>query len=105
MLFRSVVTEVEGAPARVVSRLEAPSFFGEMGLMTGEPRLASIIAITPVVCHRLDKAAFDRVLKARPALAQGLAETLAKRRVELLAVRENLDQVARVARERSEQRR
>lgn len=100
-----VVTEVEGAPARVVSRLEAPSFFGEMGLMTGEPRLASIIAVTPVVCHRLDKGAFNEVLKQRPALAQGLAETLAKRRVELLAVRENLDQEAQAARERSEQQR
>lgn len=100
-----VVTEVEGAAPRVVSTIEAPGFFGEMGLLTGEPRLASVIAVTPVVCYRLDKRDFQRVLTHRPEIADDLTPVLAHRRVELLGVRENLDAAARAAREHSERAR
>lgn len=100
-----VVTEVEGAAPRVVSTIEAPGFFGEMGLLTGEPRLASVIAVIPVVCYRLDKRDFERVLTRRPEIADDLSPVLAHRRVELLAVRENLDAAARAAREHTERAR
>lgn len=83
-----IVTHVDGA-ARHVTRLEAPSLFGEMGLMTGEPRLADVVAVTPVVCYRLEKVAFDAILHDRPALAESLAAALAHRRMQLLEAREN----------------
>ncbi|OGQ11456.1 MAG: hypothetical protein A2138_07265, partial [Deltaproteobacteria bacterium RBG_16_71_12] len=41
-----------------VARIGAGSFFGEMSLMTGEPRSATVVAITDVECYRLDAAAF-----------------------------------------------
>ena len=87
---------------KVVARLTSPDFFGEMGLMTGEPRLADVIATSDVDCFRLGKATFERVLLARPEIAELLSEKLATRRVELIAVRDNLDASARQQREASE---
>jgi len=84
-----------GGLEREVARLGAGDFFGEMSLMTGERRSATVTAATPVECYLLDKAAFETVLRGRPAVAEPLAEVLAHRRVELLAARDGLDQEAR----------
>jgi small-conductance mechanosensitive channel len=75
---------------RRVAVLSAPSFFGEMALMTGQPREATVVALTEVECLRIDKAGFQGILQKRPAIAERISEILATRRVELDAVRENL---------------
>jgi small-conductance mechanosensitive channel/CRP-like cAMP-binding protein len=82
--------------------LEAPSLFGEMGLMTGEPRSASVTALGPTSCWRLDKPVFDRILRERPAIAEDLSELLAARR---FAQERDTDPATRKARERTEQAR
>jgi len=87
----------EHMPA-IVAQIQAPDFFGEMGLMTGEPRTADVIAQGDVECFRLGKDAFHRVLLGRPEIVDGLSEKLATRRVELVAVREGLDEAAKQAR-------
>ena len=87
---------------KVVAQIEAPDFFGEMGLMTGEPRQADVVALTDTICYRLDKAAFEHILHERPAIAGELSAKLAKRRMVLVAVREDLDEATRLARESSE---
>ena len=87
----AVRVRVEGGVEREVARLSAGNFFGEMSLLTGERRAATVVAITDVVCYRLDKSEFQRLLERRPELAELLADVLAKRRVELLAVKEDLD--------------
>ena len=68
---------------RLVATLAGPGFFGEMGLMTGEPRTADVVALTDVECYRLDKAGFEQIIHDRPEIAASLAKTMAKRRVEL----------------------
>jgi small-conductance mechanosensitive channel/CRP-like cAMP-binding protein len=85
----------DGGLDREVAQLGAGDFFGEMSLMTGEPRSATVVALTPVTCYRLDKAAFQEILRRRPSLADPVAEILARRRVGLTAAREDLDQEAR----------
>jgi CRP-like cAMP-binding protein len=89
--------------SRTVAKLAAPDFFGEMGMITGEPRFADVVAVTDVECYRLDRATFETVLLARPDIADELARKLAERRVGLIAVRDGLDEAARAAREASEQ--
>jgi small-conductance mechanosensitive channel/CRP-like cAMP-binding protein len=74
-----------------VAELGPSSFFGEMGLMTGEPRSATVVARTPVECYRLDKDAFHEILKQRPEVASEISTVLASRRVQLDAAREDLD--------------
>jgi small-conductance mechanosensitive channel/CRP-like cAMP-binding protein len=88
--------------AKVVATLEAPDFFGEMGLMTGEPRMADVVAMTDVDCFRLGKQTFEHVVVERPEMANELSETLAARRVNLIAVRDGLDATARMSRHASE---
>jgi CRP-like cAMP-binding protein len=46
----------------------------------------------------LDKESFLEIIQARPAMAEEISQLLAKRRVELDAVREQLDEEARQGR-------
>ena len=94
-----------GGVSKAVATIEAPGFFGEMGLMTGEPRAADVIALTDVECYRLDKDGFQRILVERPEIAETMSKTLAHRRVELDVFREGLDAEAKLVREASEQQR
>ncbi|MDH4284436.1 MAG: mechanosensitive ion channel family protein [Gallionellaceae bacterium] len=68
---------------RLIGSLGKGNFFGEMGLMTGAPRSATVIAKTDVECYRLDKEMFEEILRARPAIAEEMAHLLASRRAEL----------------------
>ena len=95
----------DGSHAPVVATIDAPGFFGEMGLMTGEPRTADVVAVTDVQCYRLDKAGLKRVLDERPEAAEQFSQTLAKRRLNLTRALEGLDEQARGARMASEQSR
>jgi CRP-like cAMP-binding protein len=88
------VAAADGAVQKV-AELKAPSFFGEMALMTGAPREATVVATSDVECLRVDKEDFQKLLGKRPEIAQEMSSILAQRRVELLAVRENLDAEAR----------
>jgi small-conductance mechanosensitive channel/CRP-like cAMP-binding protein len=95
-----------GAPTQVVvANIRAPDFFGEMGLMTGEPRSADVIATSDVDCFRLGKDTFESVLLERPEIVGELSEKLATRRVELIAVHENLDAAAKRDRHERERER
>jgi small-conductance mechanosensitive channel/CRP-like cAMP-binding protein len=85
----------EGGMERSVARLGRGNLFGEMSLMTGAPRAATVVAITDVECYRLDKAVFKDVLKDRPELAERAAEILARRTLGLEAARHELDEEAK----------
>ncbi|HYO97720.1 MAG TPA: mechanosensitive ion channel family protein [Polyangiaceae bacterium] len=90
---------------RRVAVLSAPSFFGEMALMTGAPREATVIALTSLECLRVDKDQFREVLARRPELAQEISTLLAQRRVELETARDNLDAETKNRRVQSERSR
>ncbi|MFL5451745.1 MAG: cyclic nucleotide-binding domain-containing protein, partial [Myxococcales bacterium] len=81
----------ENGVEKIVTRLSAPNVFGEMGVVTGEPRSASVIASSEVECYRLDKEAFQRILKVRPQIMDSVSGVMARRRVELATVREGLN--------------
>lgn len=79
-----------GKSSERVATLNAGDFFGEMGLMTGAPRTATVVALSDVECYRLDKESFQATLKSRPEIAEDISNILARRRVELEATREGL---------------
>lgn len=89
----------DGLNDREVAQLKGPCFFGEMSLLTGESRSATVVANGEVECFRLDKAAMQKVIAARPEVAEQLARVLAERKVTLQAVKEGLS--ADAARERA----
>ncbi len=74
----------------LVATLTAFDFFGEMALITGEPRKASVVAKTDVECYRIKKTDFEKILLNRPEIAQELSDHLAQRAVALRTVHEDL---------------
>lgn len=90
------VRVAEGGVEKEVAQIHGPSFFGEMSLMTGEPRSATVVAVTDTECFRLEKSTFREVLKERPALAEQVAAILTRRRAELYAVREGVSAEAKL---------
>ncbi len=71
--------QAPGGERRLVSRLPPGSIFGEMGLMTGAPRTATVVAGSDVECYRLDKASFEDIIHERQAIAESMAAILAQR--------------------------
>ncbi len=95
----------DSGESRLVATIEAPTFFGEMGLMMGEPRSADVFAVSDVECLRLDKVGFEAVIMNRPELARAMSATLAERQVELEAATQGMNENARRERVSSEQQR
>jgi CRP-like cAMP-binding protein len=89
----------KGRDAREVARLEAGQFFGEMSLMTGEARTATVVAATDLVAYKMSKTAFQSVLQQAPTIAEEVADVLAHRKTELVAARDMADADRRKAME------
>jgi small-conductance mechanosensitive channel len=96
---QATVRVSDGKNEREVARLTGPCFFGEMSLLTGEPRDATVMADSEVECYRLDKAAIKQIIAARPAVMEMMAQAVAQRREALQHARDQL----KSTRERSEQ--
>jgi len=92
-----VVVSSEAGVHKSLALLHAGDFFGEMSLLTGEPRSASLKSLEDSECYRLDRKAFDDILHGRPEIAHYLSELLARRKVEIEAVHHDLDAAARAA--------
>ena len=66
-------------PRRLLEKRGPGSVFGEIGLMTGAPRRATVIASTDVETYRLDKEGFQAIIEQRPELADSLSGILERR--------------------------
>ncbi|XXT23084.1 mechanosensitive ion channel family protein [Sorangium sp. So ce429] len=75
----SVIVGREGGSTAEVARLGPGKFFGEMSLMTGEPRSATIQAVSDCELVKVDKAAFQEILAAAPGIAEKITEVLVAR--------------------------
>ena len=64
---------------RRIARLGPGEAFGELALLSDAPRAATVVADTDVLAMCLSRAAFNKVLKAEPAVAVALLRTLAER--------------------------
>jgi small-conductance mechanosensitive channel len=69
--------------------LEEGAFFGEMSLLTGEPRSATVIARDPCGVLVLTKRALAATLEADPRIAESLSRALAARRLDTMEVLED----------------
>ena len=82
-VLRSGEVRVERAEGsgerRELARLSAGSFFGEMGLLTGDPRTASVLAISEVEVVVVEKEAFTPLLQEDGLLVRALSEALEAR--------------------------
>ena len=81
----------DGATRNRFATLSAPAYFGEMGLLLGAPRGATVIAEGDVMCYQLERRGFDAIIKARPQIALAMSEVLAKRQAANVATLQALD--------------
>lgn len=65
--------------ARKRSRLEPGEYFGEMSLLDGGPRSASVTAETPLRLLVIKRRDFTTLLREAPELTQSLLATLSRR--------------------------
>jgi small-conductance mechanosensitive channel len=70
-----------GNGPKTVATLTSGQFFGEMSLMTGESRSATVVARTDTECYIVDKEAFQEILHEEPELAGSISEILSRRQV------------------------
>ena len=64
---------------KVLNIMEPGEVFGEMALLTGEPRSATVVARTPMELYQLHQEHFNHVLAWSPHLAWSLSRALAQR--------------------------
>lgn len=73
-----------------VAELEGGNYFGEMALLTGEPRNADVVALTEVETLEVTKSCLQRLLDENVTLAEALSRKIAERQ-------SRLDEYARMA--------
>ena len=76
------VTASDGATQHL-AQLEPGGFFGEMALLTGEPRTADVVALTEVETLEIKKGVLQQLLDENEQLAEDLSRKLTERQMEL----------------------
>ena len=62
-----------------VALLHDGQFFGEMSLMTGAPRNATVVAVQDADCYVIDRAAMQQILHDNVGLAAEIGQLLSQR--------------------------
>jgi CRP-like cAMP-binding protein len=85
-MFLLVAGDVEvriarNAQSTVVARLHGGDCIGEMSLLTGDPRNATVVALTEVEAMEIEKEAFGDHVREHPEVLAQLSELLARRQL------------------------
>ena len=64
---------------RTIAKVAPGEFFGEISLLDGGPRTASVIADTPVTAIRIFKRSFDKLVASDPSVAARMLQVVARR--------------------------
>jgi branched-chain amino acid transport system substrate-binding protein len=76
-----VVVNLDDGKNLEVARLGAGSFFGEMALLTGETRTATIQAVTNSQLYEITKGDIAPLISLEPNIAHALTDVLAERKL------------------------
>jgi small-conductance mechanosensitive channel/CRP-like cAMP-binding protein len=84
---------IENGIAKTVTTLQEGDIFGEMGLFTGEPRSATVVAAEETEVLEINHTAVKPLFRKNPDLMEALSETIAKRRAQLASANEEKTEV------------
>jgi small-conductance mechanosensitive channel/CRP-like cAMP-binding protein len=73
----------DGGQPRTVASLGEGDFFGEMALLTGQPRAANVVAAEETEVLEIGHGAMKQLFEANPDLVESLSHTVAERRAGL----------------------
>lgn len=62
-----------------LAELASGQFFGEMALLTGEPRQADVVAMVDTTCLEVDRECFRLILERNPDIAENVKEIFSAR--------------------------
>ena len=74
------VTRLDNGQTVQLAKLEDGDYFGEMALLSDQPRNATVRTLTPCVCLSLPRDLFDRLLAREPELREHIRRISAERR-------------------------
>lgn len=97
-----VLIDGENGETNSVGSFGVHYFFGEMALLTGEPRSATIRAQIDTEAIIISKEDFGRLLNTAPQLAETLSELLEQRLAELKTIKDDAD-LKRASRKKQDQ--
>jgi small-conductance mechanosensitive channel/CRP-like cAMP-binding protein len=75
------ITQAESGQLLKVSEISPGQFFGEIALLTGEPRSTTVKAETEALVYEITKENMELLLEKRPEIAERLTETIARYRL------------------------
>ncbi|WP_281016744.1 MULTISPECIES: cyclic nucleotide-binding domain-containing protein [unclassified Minwuia] len=85
----SIEVSAEGQEERMeVARLGPGEFFGEMALLTGDPRAATVVARDTTLTYEVTKAAIAPLMEGAQSLGAELSDVLAERQLKTASERE-----------------
>ncbi len=80
--FLQVFSSLENSQGKMrLGQIIPGEFFGEMSMLTGEPRSASIKAATDVVCYEITKEDVRWLFEERPDFVELISKTVARRKL------------------------
>lgn len=74
---------IENGVPKTINTLQEGEIFGEMGLFTGEPRSANVVAAEETEVLEIKHSAVKLLFKNNPHLAEDLSQTIAERQIML----------------------
>lgn len=77
----NVYRATDGNAEALIARIRPGQYFGEMSLLTGEPRSATVRAAVDAIVMKIDKPVMTQLLTSRPALLDQLSRSLAEKRL------------------------
>ena len=75
---------MENGFPKTINTLSEGEFFGEMGLFTGEPRSANVVAAEETEVLEIKQTALKPLFDDNPELVEALSKTIAERRALLM---------------------
>jgi small-conductance mechanosensitive channel/CRP-like cAMP-binding protein len=76
----------QGSSTKVLNTLHENDFFGEMSLLTGEPRTATVVAVEETEVLQIRKVAIKPIFEANPELVKAIGEMVDERREMLRSI-------------------
>ena len=80
---------LHGSEIKIINTLGDDDYFGEMSLLTGEPRTATVVAAEETEVVQINKSALKPIFEANPDIVKAICELVEERRLVLNSKTEN----------------
>lgn len=87
---------LQGSEVKTINTLRESDYFGEMSLLTGEPRTATVVSVEETEVVQINKSALKPIFEANPELVDTICKMVEQRRAILNAAAEDQGSAASI---------